>query len=105
MTRGEVVRLAAPRGARGREQAGARFGVVAQADELLPFNTVVVAPTSTRAAEATFRPVITLSGQTTRVLVDQIKAVDVNRLGRSAGRLDAQELSALDEALTLVLGL
>jgi len=31
--------------------------------------------------------------------------VGQDRLGRSAGRLDAQELSAVDEALSLVLGL
>lgn len=48
---------------------------------------------------------ITVSGETTLVLVDQIKAVDLNRLGRSAGRLDAHELRALDEALALFLGL
>lgn len=66
---------------------------------------MVIAPTSTSAPAATFRPAIDLSGTSTRVLVDQIQAVDLNRLGRSAGRLDAMELAALDEALSLVLGL
>ncbi len=45
------------------------------------------------------------ASQRTLVLVDQIRAIDPNRLGRSVGRLDARELSALDEALALVLGL
>jgi len=31
--------------------------------------------------------------------------VDPQRLGRSAGRLEASELRAVDEALTLILGL
>ncbi len=44
-------------------------------------------------------------GKATKVLVEQIRAVDVERLGRSAGRLDASELQALDDALSLVLGL
>jgi mRNA interferase MazF len=105
MTRGEVFRLRSPRVAKGHEQRGERYGVVVQADELLPFNTVVVAPTSTSAPAATFRPAITLSGDRTLVLVDQINAVDLGRLGRSAGRLDAPELRAVDEALSLVLGL
>ena len=35
MVRGEVVRLVAPRRARGHEQRGARPGVIVQADELL----------------------------------------------------------------------
>ncbi|HXD53193.1 MAG TPA: type II toxin-antitoxin system PemK/MazF family toxin [Solirubrobacteraceae bacterium] len=105
MTRGEIFRLASPRGARGREQKGARFCVLVQADELLPFNTVVVAPTSTSAPAATFRPAITISGVATRVMVDQVSAIDLTRLGSSAGRLDAGELRAVDEALAVVLGL
>jgi len=39
------------------------------------------------------------------VLVEQTTVVDPERLGQSAGRLDADELRAVDEALALVLGL
>jgi mRNA interferase MazF len=39
------------------------------------------------------------------VLVEQTTVVDPQRLGASAGRLDATELRAIDEALILVLGL
>ena len=105
MVRGEVFRLPAPRGARGREQRGARFAVIVQADEFLDLSTVLVSPTSTSARAASFRPTITLEGQQTRVLVEQTTVVDPQRLGRSAGRLDATELRSVDEALTLVLGL
>jgi mRNA interferase MazF len=49
--------------------------------------------------------VITLEGAATRVLVEQTTVVDPQRLGRSAGRLEAPELRAVDEALVLVLGL
>ncbi len=48
---------------------------------------------------------MTIAGTGTRILVEQTVAVDPRRLGRSAGRLDTPELRALDEALTLVLGL
>ncbi|MDF2752633.1 MAG: putative prevent-host-death protein putative antitoxin of system, putative pemK domain, partial [Gaiellaceae bacterium] len=64
-----------------------------------------VSPTSTSAHPASFRPTITLDGAQTRVLVEQTTVVDPQRLGRSAGRLDANELRAVDEALMLVLGL
>ena len=104
MVRGEVFRLAAPRGARGHEQRGARYAVVVQADELLDHSTVLVSPTSTKARAASFRPEITLGGTATRVLVEQTTVVDPERLGRSAGRLEARELRAVDEALMLVLG-
>lgn len=105
MVRGEVFRLPAPRGARGHEQRGARFAVVVQADEFVELSTVLVAPTSTSARSASFRPAITLEGNETRVLVEQTTVVDPQRLGRSGGRLDASELRAVDEALMLVLGL
>jgi mRNA interferase MazF len=79
--------------------------VVVQSDDLLVLSTVLVAPTSTGARPASFRPVITLDGSQTRVLADQTSVVDSQRLGRSAGRLEAAELRAVDEALLLVLGL
>jgi|SRR5919108_2221273 mRNA interferase MazF len=105
MVRGEVLRLPAPRDARGHEQRGARYAVIVQATEFLDLSTVLVSPTSTHARPASFRPSVTLEGEETRVLVEQTTVVDPQRLGRSAGRLDAQELRAVDEALTLVLGL
>jgi mRNA interferase MazF len=40
----------------------------------------------------------------TRVLVEQTTVVDPARLGASAGRLDASELQAVDQALALLLG-
>ncbi len=105
MVRGEVFRLPAPRASRGRGQRGARHAVVVQADEFLDLSTVIVAPTSTRAQAASFRPIIDLDRTATRVLVEQATVVDPRRLGKSAGRLDAAELRAVDEALALILGL
>lgn len=97
--------MPSPRSARGHEQRGARYAVIVQADEFLDLSTVLVAPTSASALPATFRPTITLAGDETRVLVEQTTVVDPQRLGRSAGRLDSDELRAVDEALALVLGL
>ena len=105
MVRGEIFRLPAPRRARGHEHRGARHAVVVQADEFLGLSTVLVSPTSASARAATFRPTIAIAGEETRVLVEQTSVVDPQRLGRSAGRLEAHELRAIDEALMLVLGL
>jgi mRNA interferase MazF len=105
MVRGEVFRLPARKVARGHEQRGARYAVIVQADELMALSTTLVAPTSTSARSATFRPTIEIDGTETRVLVEQTTVVDPQRLGRSAGRLDAEELRGVDEALALVLGL
>lgn len=105
VVRGEIFRLPPPHGARGHEQQGPRYAVVVQADELLALSTVLVSPTSTRARAATFRPAIEVDSTPTRVLVEQTGVVDPQRLGASAGRLDSDELRAIDDALMLVLGL
>jgi mRNA-degrading endonuclease toxin of MazEF toxin-antitoxin module len=68
-------------------------------------STTLVAPTSTGARAATFRPTIEIGGTETKVLVEQTTVVDPQRLGGSAGRLEIAELQAIDEALALVLGL
>ena len=104
MVRGEILRLPSPRRPRGREQRGVRYAVVVQADEFLHLSTTLVAPTSTSAMPATFRPAIRLVGEATRVIVEQTTVVDPQRLGRSVGRLDAGELRAVDDALALILG-
>ena len=105
MVRGEVFRLPAPTRAGGREQRGARYAIVVQADDLLGLSTVLVAPTSASAHPATFRPTIQLLGTRTRVLVEQTTVVDPQRLGDSAGRLDLAEMDAVDAALRLLLAL
>jgi mRNA interferase MazF len=105
MVRGEVFRLPARRGTRGHEQRGARFAVIVQADEFLDLSTTLVAPTSTSARAASFRPAIIVERRETRVLVEQTTIVDPQRLGRSAGWLEANELRAVDDALSLILGL
>lgn len=105
MVRGEVLRFRPPRSRRGAEQRGARFGVIVQADELLALSTVLVAPTSRSAPARSFRPAIEVDGERTRVLVEQTTAVSTDRLGASIGRLNTEELGAVDEALAVVLGL
>lgn len=102
--RGDLFRVKAARGATGREPQGARFAVVVQSDFVQP-STLLVAPTSTLAKWAQYRPEIGVDGTQTRVLIEQTMAVDPQRLGDFAGRLDAQEMAALNEALKLVLAL
>ena len=104
MLRGDVYRFKLPKRA-GHEQHGDRYGVVVQADEFLPRSVVLVAPTSASARAASFRPEIDLEGQTTRVLVEQLGAVDATRLGDLCGHLIPEEQWGVDEALSTVLGL
>lgn len=102
--RGDVHVLNSPRSTRGHEQRGGRLAVVLQND-LLPLSTWLVAPTSTSAQSASFRPEIEVDGATTRVLVEQTTAVDPQRLGPVVGHLSRSELVEVDAALKVVLGL
>ena len=102
--RGEVFRLHAPRQGRGQEQAGSRYAVVVQSDQL-PLSTWLVAPTSTSARAASFRPEVEIDGQVTRVLAEQTAAVDPGRLGNRVGYLSLEEMRRVDAALRIVLAL
>jgi mRNA interferase MazF len=102
--RGEVYRLRAPREVHGHEQRGARYAVVVQSDQF-PLSTWLVAPTSTAARPASFRPEVKIAGRSTRVLVEQTAAVDPTRLGPSLGHLTVDELRQVEAALRLVLDL
>lgn len=104
MRRGEVYRFRIPKGL-GHEQQGERYGVVVQADEFLPRSAVLVAPTSRSARPASFRPEVVVAGDDTRVLVEHVAPIDVQRLGKRVGQLRAEEMWAVDEALMTVLGL
>jgi len=104
MERGDIFELRLPKGV-GHEQRGRRFGVVVQSDALLPRSIVLIAPTSTSARAASFRPELNVAGQRTHVLVEQMGAVDVNRLGDQAGRITIDEQWQVDTALLTVLGL
>lgn len=93
--RGDVHRLRAPHGGRGHEEAGPRYAVVVQSDAL-PLSTLLVAPASTSARSASFRPEVVVDGQATRVLAEQMAAVDPSRLGDRVGHLSFDELRAVD---------
>jgi mRNA interferase MazF len=102
--RGDVHALKAPRGTRGHEQAGNRFAVVVQSDRL-PLSTWLVAPTSTGARTASFRPEVEIDGRSALVLVEQTAAVAPERLGPVVSHLNRDEMAEVEAALRVVLGL
>lgn len=101
--RGEAFQLRA-RGSRGHEQSGFRYAVVVQPDQL-PLSTWLVAPTSTSARAASFRPEVEIGGVNTRVLSEQTAAVDPGRLGKGIGFLSFDEMRRVDAALRVALDL
>ena len=104
MRRGDIYSVRVPRG-KGHELLGQRFGVVVQSDAFLPRSVVLIAPTSISARPASFRPEVEIEGTATKVLVEQLGAVDVTRLGELAGHLTPEEQWGVDTAILTVLGL
>jgi mRNA interferase MazF len=60
---------------------------------------------SASALSTVFRPEVEVGGRRTRVLTDQIRALDRSWLARRVGTLAQTELRAVDDALRVVLGL
>lgn len=79
--------------------------MIVQSDAFLPRSVVVVAPTSRSARAASFRPEIEVAGEVTRVLVEQLGAVDAGRLGDLVTHLTREQLWGVDESLRVVLAL
>ncbi len=104
MRRGDIFELRLPQGI-GHEQRGRRPCVIVQSDALLPRSVVLIAPTSTSARPASFRPLIELDGQKTAVLVEQVGTADINRLGDLLGHVLPEEQWGIDIALSTVLAL
>lgn len=104
LIRGDVFEVPGTRSASGHEQRGPRLGVIVQSEDL-PLSTVILAPTSRSAPPRAFRPLVSVAGESTCVLVEQLRTIDVTRLGRLVGHLDRDDQEAVDDALELVLAL
>ena len=103
--RGDIYELKANTHAKGHEQKGRRYAVVLQSDAL-PLSTVVAAPTTTGSWDASFHVEIEIHGRRSRVLVEQMAAVDpAQRFGRKVGRIGIDEQTEIDRVVRLVLGL
>ncbi|MGN5388006.1 type II toxin-antitoxin system PemK/MazF family toxin [Streptomyces sp. JL7001] len=77
MIRGAVYRVDLGDAKRGHEQRGKRFGLVLSPSGMA-WSVVTIVPTSTSAQDSPFRPELEIGGRLTRLLVDQIRTVDVS---------------------------
>ena len=103
MYRGDVYSYTPTKG-KGHEQQGPRFCVVLQSDHLHK-TMVIIAPTSTSAMDLDHRPTVQIRDQTTLVMVEQMGAASPQRLGDFIGTVTLAELSAIEDAMRIVLDL
>jgi mRNA interferase MazF len=101
--RGAVYRIDLGR-PRGHEQGGRRLGLVVSPSDS-PLSIVTVIPTSTSAGPSIHRPELEIGGQATRMLVDQVRSIDVNHVaGDPVDFLNRDELAEVELALAQYLG-
>lgn len=105
MIRGAVYRVDLGDAKRGHEQRGRRYGLVLSPTSM-PWSVATIVPTSTSAQPAVFRPELEIAGSPTRLLVDQIRTVDVDYLhGDPVHYLDRHEMAVVEHAVSRYLGL
>lgn len=103
MIRGAVYRINLGR-PRGHEQGGRRLGLVMSPSDS-PLSVVTVIPTSTSARPSIHRPELEIGGQSTRMLVDQIRSIDIDHVtGDPVDFLNRDELAEVELALAHYLG-
>jgi mRNA interferase MazF len=103
--RGAVYRVDLGDAKRGHEQRGRRYGLVLSPTSM-PWSVATIVPTSTSAQVSVFRPELEIAGTSTRLLVDQIRTVDVSYLhGDPVHYLDRQEMAEVEHAVARYLGL
>jgi len=70
--------------------------VVVSPDELnLRLKRVIVAPLTSTIRPYRFRVTTTIAGKASSVVLDQLRTVDLTRLGRRIGKVDARAMGAI----------
>jgi mRNA interferase MazF len=101
--RGAVYRIDLGR-PRGHDQGGRRLGLVVSPSDS-PLSVAAVIPTSTSAGPSIHRPELEIAGRSTRMLVDQIRSIDVTYVvGDPVDYLTRDQLAEVDLAVAHYLG-
>lgn len=71
-----------------------------------PLSVVTVVPTSTGAGPSIHRPEVDIAGQSTRLLVDQVRSIDIDYVvGDPVDFLSRDRMAEVETALAHYLGL
>jgi mRNA interferase MazF len=90
---------------RGHEQRGRRLGLVISIDQDA-WSTMTVLPTSTRAQASVFRPVVIVAGRETKILIDQIRTIDMSYVsGDLVDYLSRDDTAQVEHSLSRYFGL
>jgi mRNA interferase MazF len=106
MIRGAVYPVDLGDAKRGHEQRGRRLGLVISIEQDA-WPTVTIIPTSASAqASSVFRPEVVVAGRDTRVLIDQIRTIDVSQVtGEIVDYLTRDDMAQVEHGLSRYAGL
>jgi mRNA interferase MazF len=105
MIRGAVYPVDLGDAKRGHEQRGRRLGLVISIEQNA-WSTVTIIPTSTSAHAAVFRPEVIVAGRQTRILIDQVRAIDTCYVvGELVDYLSRDDMAQVEHSLSRYLGL
>ena len=105
MIRGAVYPVDLGEAKRGHEQRGRRLGLVISIEQT-DWSTVTIAPTSTSAQPAIFRPDVVVAGRETRILIDQIRTIDSSYVtGELVDYLSRDDMAQVEHGLARYFGL
>ncbi|WP_322746805.1 type II toxin-antitoxin system PemK/MazF family toxin [Cellulomonas sp. S1-8] len=104
MIRGAAYRIDLGR-PRGHEHGGRRLGLVLYPTNM-PWSVTPIVPTSTSARPAVFRPELRIADEDTRLLVDQIRTIELDHVhGEPVDCLSRDDPSQVEQAVARYLGL
>jgi mRNA interferase MazF len=90
---------------RGHEQRGRRLGLVISIEQNA-WSVVTIIPTSTSAQASVFRPEVVIAGLETRILIDQVRTIDVSYVtGELIDYLSRDDMAQVEHSLSRYFGL
>ena len=105
MIRGAIYPIDLGEVKRGHEQRGRRLGLVISIEQDA-WSRVSILPTSTSAQESVFRPEVIIAGRETKVLVDQIRTIDISYIaGELVDYLSRDDMAQVEHSLSRYFGL
>ena len=105
MIRGEVYPVDLGDARRGHEQRGRRLGLVISIEQDA-WSTVTIIPTSTSAQASVFRPEVVVAGRGTKVLIDQVRTIDISYVtGELVDYLTRDDMALVEHGLSRYVGL
>jgi mRNA interferase MazF len=90
---------------RGHEQRGRRLALVISIEQNA-WSVVTIIPTSTSAQASVFRPEVVIAGLETRILIDQVRTIDVSYVtGELIDYLSRDDMAQVEHSLSRYFGL